>query len=464
MYPEQQQIYWHSGLYLQPQHFQSIDLHNEWQHAQIRRSAQPYNQGMVELKINNAALQDFVVSIDSVDCIMPGGVYLSYPGNCQLEKRHFREAWKQRDQPFTLWLALRRFDPQHNNVTLLKKEHERAGTRWVNTNDDPVMKDIYDQAPEATVARLCYNVRILTEEEMQEAVDCECIPLMRLRYENDRVKFDPDFSAPAVTLHGSATLYEMIETIYYDVSARAKKLEEYKRSERLVSGSDRGDRITQLLAMRTLNHVLPLLKNMLQARQVHPWQIYCLLSQLIGELSSFNEGCSFLGEWRTGNDNLQPYDHYQLNSCFDSVRKTLARLLNNLVLEDNVYITMEKDIHGVYTSQIESEQLNNAEKILLLLRSSTITLENQQIKNTGGIKLASTQSINLLIQHALPGAPVTFCQQAPRGVPNRSDSSYFIVDRQSKLWTAAEQDKSISFYWSDMPEDLQVQLVFVVPT
>lgn len=459
MYPEQQQIYWHSGLYLQPQHFQSIDLHNEWQLAQIRRSAQPYNKGIVELKINKAALQDFVVRIDKVECIMPDGAYLSYPGNCQLEKRNFRDAWLQRDQPFTLWLALRRFDPQCKNVTLLKKENERAGTRWVNTNDDPVMKDIYDQAPEATVARLCYNVRILSAEEMQEAVDCECIPLMRLRYENDSVIFDPEFSAPAVTLTGSATLYELIETIYYDISARAKKIEEYKRSERLVSGSERGDRITQLLAMRTLNNALPLLKNMYQARQVHPWQAYCLLSQLIGELSSFDEGCSFLGEWRTGNDNLQPYDHYQLNACFASARNTLTRLLNNLVLEDNVYITLKKDITGVYTSSFEYEQSQNAEKILLLLRSSATPM-----KNTDGIKLASTQAINLLIQHALPGTPVKFCQQAPRGVPNRSDSSYFIVDSKSELWVAAGKDKSISFYWSDMPEDLQVQLIFVVPT
>lgn len=458
MYPEQQQIYWHSGLYLQPQHFQSLDLHNEWQYAQIRRSAQPYNLGMIELKVNKASLQDFVVSIDSVDCIMPGGTYLSYPGNCQLEKRKIRDAWIQRDQPLTLWLALRRFDPNHNNVTILKKEHERAGTRWVNTHNDSVMKDIYDQAPETTVARLCYNVRILTSEEMQEAVDCECIPLVRLRYDNDRVIFDPSFSVPAVTLTGSATLYEMVETIYYEVSARAKKVEEYKRSQRLVSGSDRGDRIMQLLAMRTLNHTLPLLKNMYQARQTHPWQVYCLLSQLIGELSSFNEGCSFLGEWRTGNENLQPYDHDELYSCFDSARKTLVRLLNNLVLEDNVYITLEKDITGVYTSNFEQKQLQNTENILLLLRSSVTS-----IQNAGGIKLASTQAINLLIQHALPGAPITLCQQAPHGVPNRSDSSYFIVDRHSALWAAAEQDKSISFYWSDMPEDLQVQLIFVVP-
>jgi predicted component of type VI protein secretion system len=54
MYSEQQQIYWHSGLYLQPQHFQSLDLHHEWQLAQRIQLAQPYNHGLIEVEINKA--------------------------------------------------------------------------------------------------------------------------------------------------------------------------------------------------------------------------------------------------------------------------------------------------------------------------------------------------------------------------------------------------------------------------
>lgn len=34
-------VYWYSGLYLQPQHFQSMDLHQSWQHAQHWRHGKP---------------------------------------------------------------------------------------------------------------------------------------------------------------------------------------------------------------------------------------------------------------------------------------------------------------------------------------------------------------------------------------------------------------------------------------
>lgn len=464
MYTEQQQIYWHSGLYLQPQHFQSLDLHNEWHRTQLVQLEQPYNHGLIELAINAAALDDYVVSVDNIRLIMPSGTFLSMPGNCQVEKRNFRDIWKQRDRPLTIWLALRRFDPLHNNVTTVGKEHDRAVTRWVNTGEDLLMKDVYDRAPDAAVARLCYNVRLLIDAEKIDAVDCECMPLARLCLVNDRVALDPTFSPPAVTLFGSHSLEKLIDSIYFDLSARARKLEEYKRSERLVNDAERGDQVTQLLAMRSLNRVLPVLKNYCQARQVHPWQVYNLLCLLIGELSSFNDRCTFDGQWRDSGDKLMGYNHQKLLSCFGSARATLVSLLNSLVLEDNTYITLEKDAHGVFTGDFNSVEQKQVETALLLLRSANMPLENRHVKNPGGIKLAPRQIIESLIQHALPGVQVNSCRQPPRGVPNRSDSHYFVIDQSSELWSKALKGKSIAFYWPEMPDDIQIQIIFVVPS
>lgn len=461
MYCEQQQVYWHSGLYLQPQHFQSLDLHNEWHQAQHLRLARPFNYGLIDVSINPAALSDYVVSVEQIRLIMPGGTLLAQPGNCRVEKRNFRDMWK-RDRPLTVWLALRRFDPLHSNVTTPEKENDRAGTRWLNTGEERVMKDIYDHAPDAPVARLCYNLRLLTDIEKDEAVDCECLPLLRLRYENDQVIPDPLFSPPAVTLSGSASLEKLIDAICFDLSARARKLEEYKRSERLVGETERGEQVTQLLAMRSLNRTLPLLKNYVLARQIHPWQIYNQLCQLIGELSSFSDSCTFEGVWRDGEEPLLAYDHDQLLPCFESARKTLMTLLNGLVLEDNTYVTLEKNAHGIFVGPLDGAQSQQAETVLLLLRSDAMPMENRQLQKLGGIKLASPGMIDALIQHALPGIPVSWCRQPPRGVPNRGDSHYFMVDRSSDLWDKTVKNGAIAFYWPDMPGDLQVQLIYVV--
>lgn len=89
-------------------------------------------------------------------------------------------------------------------------------------------------------------------------------------------------SPPALTLYAMPMLGKVIDDIYYELSHRAKKLEEYKRPERLTRVSGGDDQMTQLLAMRSLNRALPMLKHYRDARRVHPWEVYGLLCQLVG--------------------------------------------------------------------------------------------------------------------------------------------------------------------------------------
>lgn len=460
MYPEQQQIYWHSGLYLQPQHFQSLDLHAAWLHARQRQLAQPYNSGLIDLSINRTALDDRVLSIDSIRLIMPGGDYLEYPGNCRLEKRHFRDCWPHPEQPLTFWLALRRFDPLHPNVTLPEKNEDRVDTRWLSIGEAPVMKDIYDHAPDAPVTRLHYNVRLLTDSEKEAAVDCELLPLLRLRHDGESVIIDPTFSPPAITLKGSPALGQLIENIYFETSARTRKLEEYKRTERLVSRHERSDHIIQLLAMRSLNRALPMLKNALEAQQVHPWQIYNILSQLIGELSSFSDSCSCLGEWLEDETSPPGYLHDRLYGCFSRLRRTLTRLINGLLLEENTYVRLSCE-GGIYFGDLGERQPVSGGRVLLLLHPTGATEEAKRFCQTGDFKLASRDKIDSLIRYALPGIPLSFCEQPPHGVPHRSDFYYYLVHHDSALWRNVESRRSVAFYMPDMPDGLDVQLVFM---
>lgn len=459
MYSEEQQIYWHSGLYLQPQHFQSLDLHHAWLHARHRQQAQPYNFGIIALSVNSAALNDYVMSVDNISFILPGGDYLKYPGNCRIEKRNFRDAWKLRDRPLTLWLALRRFDASHSNVTLPEKDNSHVGTRWLSMANAPLMKDVYGNGPETEVSRILYNVLLLTGEEKEAATDCECIPLVRLCHDGEKVVCDPTFSPPAVTLCGSQSLNQLIETLVFEIGARTRKLEEYKRPEQLVSRQDRSDQLIQLMAMRSLNRVLPVLKNCMAARQVHPWSIYNLLSQLVGELSSFSDGCTCLGEWEEGGNSPLCYDHERLYDSFHRLRTTLTMLMNGLVLEDSTYIKLKNE-NGIYCGEIQKSHVLLKGEVLLLLRTSENVSSDSRLFNSAGFKLAPVDTIDALIRHALPGVAVYACEHPPRGVPARSDYYYYCVHHDSEQWRSVAESGEVAFYFPDMPDDLEVQIVF----
>lgn len=450
MYPELQQIYWYSGVYLQPQHLQSVDLHHNYMLARHRQLAQPWNHGIIHCDFNADTLVDFSLKIDRLQAIMPSGDYLEFPGNCALQPRQFRDVWKQLEQPFTLCLALRRFDPGHANVG------ESPNSRWVKSDNEDVMKDVYSSGPECNVSRVLYNVQILSDEEKKAVVDCEFLPLLQLRYENDRVIRDPHFCPPLVALNGSPSLKTLLDGLYAELANRAYQLAEYKSPDQLRNVSQ-GD-ITPLLVMQALNRTLPLLHHMFRTPLLHPWALYGHLAQLIGELSGFSEQCNFNGEWE-GEAPLLPYDHGQLYACFASARKRIIDLLNNLTLEDNTWVTLMADEQRVYRGNLQAMPWQNAVTILLMLRSDTLTAAD--CGESMGFKIAPETVIHTLIQHALPGISATWLNPTPRGIPQRKDTFYFRLNKQDSLWQNVKQQQSLAFYWDNAPTDLQVQAIFM---
>lgn len=450
MYPELQQIYWYSGVYLQPQHLQSVDLHHNYMLSRLRQLAQPWNVGMIQCDFNPETLVDFTLKIERLQAILPSGDYLEYPGNSALQPRQFRDAWKQIEKPFTLWLALRRFDPGHANVG------DSPNSRWLKPHEEGVMKDVYFSGPECSVSRILYNVQILSDEEKQAAIDCEFLPLLRLRYENDRVVSDTSFCPPLIALNGYPELKTRLDGLYAELANRAHQLAEYKRPAQL-RGTSQGD-ITQLLAMRSLNRTLPLLLHYCRTPTMHPWPIYGLLAQLIGELSSFSEQCSFNGEWE-GEEPLLPYDHFNLCASFTSARKLIVALLNNLTLEDNTWVTLNVDELQIFRGDLQALPWKKSGSVLLMLRSETLSAA--ECIDSSSFKVAPGTSILTLIQHALPGITTTWLNPTPRGVPHRKDTFYFQLNQQDSLWKSIEQQQSIAFYWDDAPADLQVQAIFM---
>ena len=450
MHPELQQIYWYSGMYLQPQHLQSVDLHHTYMLSRQRQLAKPWNTGIIQWDFNPETLVDFTLKIESLQAILPSGDYLEYPGNCALRPHQFRNAWKKFEKPFTLWLAVRRFDPGHINVG------DSPNSRWLKPDEEGVMKDVYFNGPECNVSRILYNVQVLCEEEKHAVVDCEFLPLLRLRHENDRVVIDTHFCPPLIALNGCPALKALLDGLYAELANRAHQLAEYKRPNPFKD-ANQGD-VSQLLAMHSLNRALPLLHHYCRTPTMHPWPVYGLLVQLIGELSSFSENCSFNGEW-AGKEELLPYDHFNLYACFANIRKLIAILLKSLTVEDSTWVSLNVDDQKIFSGDLQSLPWEKAGTALLMLRSEALP-DIAHIDNIG-FKVAAKSSMHILLQHALPGIATTLLNPTPRNVPHRKDTFYFRLNQQDSLWKRIEQHQNIAFYWDGAPADLQVQIIFM---
>ena len=453
-------VYWYSGLYLQPQHFQSMDLHQSWQHAQHWRHGKPWQSGIVKAQVNPHSLLDFTLEFHALEVVTAAGEYLAFPGNCHLQKRCFREAWKQRDRPFTIWGALRRLDPQQQNVTVLEQDREQPLTRWVTATPEQTMRDLYHQGPEVEVPRVLHSLRLLWDDEREEALSDQCFPLLRVRMRDHEVMVDETYAPPGIVLDSSEALRSKLEQIFFELTQRTQGLAELKHSLGRLTSDVSNESFVLTLVMRSLNRALPILQAYLDAPGVHPWQAHLLLVQLVGELSTFNDDCNHLGQWQQEASAALQYDHDRLFESFDQIQRVLHRLLNSIALEKNTYRTFEQDERGIYQSRLDRQMISQAKCLYMKLQSRAFIDNDAMVQGLDTAKLADPQRMESLIQHALSGVSLHRCQKTPMELPRREDTCYLEIDTRDPNWIAAEHVQKLSFFWAQAPDDLKVQLVY----
>ena len=109
----QRPVYWYSGQFLEPQHFQQADAFHASERASLLQSAQPCFWGVGNLDVDEAALAEGRILVRSGIMRFQDGtevVIAAVPedGNAILPSRSFREAWTDPHMPFTVFAGPRR--------------------------------------------------------------------------------------------------------------------------------------------------------------------------------------------------------------------------------------------------------------------------------------------------------------------------------------------------------------------
>jgi len=281
----QRPLFWHQGLFLQPQHFQLLDLSFQSLLIPFNQFLQPYFWGVGEWEVQRGALANRTFNILKGEFLFPDGTYAAWPGNALIEARSFQEAWMEGGKPFTVYVGLKKFNYNGENVTILPKLENVAEvtTRFVTIADPEEVKDLHAGGPEGKVKRLYYVLKIFWETELAQLGDYILIPFAQLERVGAEIKLAEKFIPPALSLTSSETLQNMVREIRDQLAGRGHQLEEYKR-ERGIHTAEFGTRdMGYLLALRSLNRYIPMLVHFTEVPQVHPWLVYGILRQIVGE-------------------------------------------------------------------------------------------------------------------------------------------------------------------------------------
>ena len=457
----QRPLFWHQGLFLQPQHFQLLDLSFQSLLAPFHHFIEPHFWGIGGIEIQKASLGMRAFNLLKGHFLFPDGTFAVFPGNAILEARPFEEAWVEGGKPFPVLIGLKKWNPAGENVTVVQKLENlsEVATRFVTTPDPDEVKDLHSGGPQGRVKRLYFALKFFWETERDHLGDYVLIPIAELERMGEEIRLSERFIPPSLTISSSEPLFNLIKEIRDQISARSRQLEEYK-SQRGIQTAEFGSRdMVYLLALRSLNRYVPALFHYTEVQQVHPWAVYGTLRQLIGELSSFSERINVMGELEDGSRVLPNYDHRNLWECFSTAQDLVIQLLDEITAGPEYVIRLVYD-GTYYAAPLKPAIFEGRNRFYLVLKTEEEPkLVLKSIETMA--KLSSRENLPILIARALPGVGVEHLPVPPQELPRRARSIYFSVNHHSDQWAMVQKNNNIALYWDNAPEDLEVELMVV---
>ncbi len=456
----EKQLFWHQGLFLQPQHLQLADRWTQSLTAQALEYLAPWLWGVAQMQIQAAALENRSFQLLQGRFVFADGTMANLPANAVVSPRNFEEAWQDGGKPFGVFLGLRKWNPAGSNVSVVPSLDalQEVSTRFVTLSEAGQVPDLHQDGPEAQVQQMHLVLKIFWETEVEDLGDWEIIPIARLERDQDRIRLAPAFIPPCLSIAADQGLLARVKEIRDQVCARSRQLEAYK-SERGLHSAEFGSRdMVFLLALRSLNRYAALLEHLTASRQVHPWQVYGLLRQLVSELSTFSGQTSYDGS-TTETPALPDYDHRSLGPCFEAVQKAITRLMDEITAGPDYVLAMEYD--GTYfATELPPAVFEGRNRFYLMVESEADPAATADSMATIA-KLGSRETLPILIARSLSGIRMTLLDEVPQSLPRRAGALYFQIDHHDDQWSNVVKGHNLALYWDAAPEDLKIELMIV---
>ncbi|OCR25107.1 hypothetical protein AFK24_09985 [Pseudomonas syringae] len=454
-----QLLYWHQGLFLQPQHFQQNDARIEYRLTRTTELNHPYPWGLISSKINEPALVAKQCLLDQLSVRFPEGTLAEYPGNAVLESRTLDPGEFSGGR--TLYVGLRRLLPGDANAQVFETlaEGARAEARFIVAADPEVIGDRLGNSPEARVRAMSYVLRLFWEDELEHLSAYELMPIARLDLDGDRVRPIQRYVPPSVNLGASPMLMQTLREVRDELVGRARQLSVYKQPGESRRGDVDGAQINHLMALAVLNRYGPRLTHLLETPQVSPWELFGTLRQLVGELSLFSDVCDMLGETPDGRQLVPPYKHEDAGVASIALVALIGQQLNEISIGSELLVRLPLS-EGLHQAELPDAFFGPRHRYFLVARSAVDPVWLAESLPLDG-KLGAVSAMEGLVNRALPGVELIYLQVPPQGLPRVAGALYFRLETLSDGWETLQSERQAAFFLPQPPADLIIDLVVV---
>lgn len=417
-------VHWFEGMFLRPQHFQAADRHWNELLTTSSRWHNPYDYGLRSIDLSQEALANYHVEVSSCEARMRDGTLVEFTSTDCPDRAALKEAF-ERESEVTVYLAIPKLALGRANVAADGSAGDnRYRARTLTVQDESAGGN--DQ--EIQFRRPAVRLMLST----QELTGFEALPIARIQRAGDKEatpELDDDYIPPLIDVNAWPPLgLEIVRAIFDIIGQRVEVLSArvLERGINLTS-QEPGD-LDDLLMLMMLNQAYSVVHCLTFAQGVHPFLAYRELCRVVGQLSIFDEARRIA--------DIPAYDHDDLARIFKWIKSRIERLLGagpSLDYEQRFFVGTDRGMQVA----IKPEWLHSGWNWFVGVHAENIS-ENEcrELLRPGKLdwKMGSSQQVDLIFKHGMPGVEQTELTQQPRALPARRGWIYYEVKRENAAW------------------------------
>lgn len=446
-----QRVFWSEGMFMTPQHLQQQDAFHEGLTTARLRVANPYHWGVVSMEVDVEALATGEFKMLSFLGVLPDGLLVSFDkGQADAPSARRVEEALTTGRTLDVYLAVPK--DLANDQGLTGAPVDTALARYA-----VVTRDVPDQNAGASTVPVSFvqpKMRLLIGDEPRD--DFECIKIVELtRDSNGSLALVPEYIAPCLRVDASPYIIDGLRKLLRSVVAKQRELAGAKKLRDASAVEFTASDVTKFLQLSTLNGLLPMLQHVVDQGSMSPHEVYLLLLNVAGQLSTFQ-----------GTDDpatLPKFAFGALRSTFEDLFGRIHVMLRSVAIAPALPIPLERRAKGMFLGWLSDERFSRIAYVLLAVKSELS--EQQVVTDIPRLtKIASRDEITHLLKTATPGVALKVTYRPPPQLPVQPGVVYFYLTLKDQFWKKILAEQNLAIYLPAPFDTEQTKIeLFAVP-
>lgn len=431
-------VVWTDGLFLKPHHLQQQARFHERLSMRLASGSNGFNFGFSSIVLNEELLMLGKVAFVQAAGIMPDGTPFDIPAeDIQPAIFEFSEGFTANE---IVYLCLPLFMEGGIEVQAEDNVNSHVGARFKCF--DQAVRDNTVQAGELASVQVAKASPVVMLGSQDLSAFTKLAVARVVEKTNDgALVIDKGFYPTMLSISAAPPLRRMLGELADGVSQRAKSI-----AVRIGQPNQNGVAdVSDFLLLQGLNRYAPKLRHLNRLPTLHPREVFELLLEMVGELSTFIADDKLAPE-------LTAYDHDLPYNCWPELTQHLRQLVTATLVANVVPIPHQRKRHGYIVATIPERDLIHSCEFVLAVKAN-VPQERLHRDFPAQFKVSSLERIRELVAKQLPGISLRLMPVAPRQLPYHAGYSYFALDQTSPAWADMVRAEGFGFHIAgDFPE------------